>query len=164
MLKTSIVHSYRKHREQISYLFFGVLTTIVNYVSFALLRSALGDEWLHVGHGMSFIIATLFAYITNRLFVFRSKRASLKKVLHELSAFFGSRVSTFFIEALGLYICTDFFHVGQYRFAFMDGTMLAKIILSFVAVILNYFLSKFFVFKNTGGKKHNETPSDFTGL
>ena len=164
MLKTSIFHFYSTHREQISYLFFGVLTTLVNYESFALLRLALGDEWIHVVNGMTFVIATLFAYVTNKLFVFQSKGASHRSVFYELAAFFGSRVSTFFIEALGLYICTDFFHVGQYRFAFMDGTMIAKIVLSFVAVILNYFLSKFFVFKNIGGKRDNETSSDSTEL
>lgn len=158
MRKTSVINFYGKYREQISYLFFGVLTTIVNYASFALLRYAAGDDrWIHAVNVATFVIATLFAFVTNKLFVFKSRNASASKVLYELGTFFGSRLSTFFIEWVGLYICTDFFYVGQYKVLFTDGTMIAKIVLSFVAVILNYFLSKSFIFKKKKGSDGNQS-------
>ena len=143
---------YQKYKEQILYLIFGVLTTIVNYASFVLLRWAFGDAWIHVVNAITFVLATLFAYVTNRIFVFKSTNASFKNVIKELVSFFGARISTYLFEALGFYLCVDVFGVGRYHILFTDGIMISKILLSFVAVILNYFVSKLWIFKNTGGK------------
>lgn len=150
ILKFSFI--YEKYKEQILYLLFGVLTTIVNYASFVFLRIIFQDRWIHVINAMTFVIATLFAYITNKIFVFNSKNDSLKRVVKEIFSFFGARISTYFVEALGFYLCVDVFGFGQYRFLFTDGVMISKVVLSFVAVILNYFLSKLLVFKSTGGE------------
>ena len=136
-----------KYSEQVTYLFFGVLTTIVNYSCFALLRVLWGDQWIHLINIATFIVATLFAYVTNKMFVFQHRSWRPEDVLRELTAFFASRISSFLLELMGLYVCVEFFRVGQYDLIIMDGTMAAKVILSFVAVIINYFLSKFFVFK-----------------
>ena len=152
-IKEFISTIYRKYEEQISYLFFGVLTTVVNYASFAILRTVMGDNWIHIVNILTFVIATLFAYITNKIFVFKSKSFSFQTIAKEILSFFGSRISTFLIEAGGLYICVDIANVGQYKVFFTDGTMIAKIILSFVAVIINYFLSKLFVFKKSKGDR-----------
>ena len=146
--KKNINNFIKKYEEQLSYLFYGVLTTIVNYVTFALLRVWWGDFWIHIINLVTFIVATLFAYITNKIFVFKNRNWGFRHTWVELSSFFVSRISSFFIEAAGLYICVNIFKVGKYTLIFFDGTMAAKIILSFVAVIINYFLSKFIVFKN----------------
>ena len=140
-----------KYKEQLSYLFFGVLTTVVNYLSFALLRILMGDGLIHLVNILTFIIATLFAYVTNKLFVFKSKTESIGSLIKELISFFGSRISSYAIEALGLILCVDVLNVGRYHIWFTDGTMIAKIVLSFVAVIINYFFSKLFVFRKNKG-------------
>ncbi len=152
-IKQFVTAFCKKHEEQLSYLFFGILTTIVNYASFAILRSVIGDKWIHMVNIFTFIIATLFAYVTNKIFVFKSKSFSIPTLAKELVSFFGSRISTFLIEAAGLYLCVNIANVGRYSIFFTDGTMIAKIILSFVAVIINYFLSKLFVFKKSKGDR-----------
>ncbi len=154
MLISRIQECIRRRKEEISYLFFGVLTTIVNFSSFAILRACWGDEWIHVVNVATFVIATLFAYVTNKLFVFESRSWAWNVVVKECGLFFASRISTFAIEALGLFLCVDILRVGKYSVWIVDGTLAAKILLSFVAVLLNYFLSKFIVFyKGTGGRK-----------
>lgn len=147
-----IIEFFKKYREQISYLFFGVLTTVVNYSAFAILRLIIGDYWIHLINILTFIIATLFAYFTNKIFVFKKKDWDFLNLLKELVSFFSSRISSFLIEFFGLYVCVNMLNSDQYTFFIMDGTMAAKIILSFVAVIINYFLSKFFVFKDNKGR------------
>jgi len=146
--RNSIQNLIVKHKEKLSYLFFGVLTTIVNYASFAIFRILWGDQWIHAINVLTFLVATLFAYVTNKIFVFENRNWGIKHLLQELLSFFASRISSFCIEAAGLYVCVNWLHVGQYQFVVMDGTMAAKIVLSFVAVIINYFLSKFFVFRS----------------
>ena len=96
---------------------------------------------------VTFIVATLFAYVTNKLFVFKSKTAALPACLKELIAFFGARLSSFALEEFGLFLCADVFHLGVYSLFGIDGIMISKIVLSFVAVIINYFFSKFWIFK-----------------
>lgn len=159
-----IVKFVKKYEEQVSYLFFGVLTTIVNYLSFALLRAWWGDGWIHVVNAATFVLATLFAYVTNKLFVFKSREWKLKSVISEILSFFVSRISSYLVEAIGLYICVDVFDVGKYEWFMIDGTMLAKIVLSFVAVILNYFFSKFFVFKKSKKDETNEVTVNHSGV
>ena len=154
MMKTTftskLISAYKKYEEYISYLFFGVLTTIVNYASFAILRHFLGDEWIHWVNAITFVLATTFAYVTNKLFVFKSKSSSFGAICKEVLSFFVSRISSFFIEELGLYLCVNILNVGQYKVLFTDGTMIAKIVLSFLAVILNYFFSKLIIFRKKG--------------
>ena len=158
----------QKYEEQLSYLFFGVLTTIVNYVSFAVLKYFWTDDWIHAVNIVTFIIATLFAYVTNKLFVFKSRSWSFKvfsrEILsffgsrifsREILSFFGSRISSFILEEAGLFLCVDILNVGRYHLLFTDGTMIAKIVLSFVAVIINYFFSKLLVFNKS--KEHTDT-------
>ena len=145
----------QKYEEQLSYLFFGVLTTIVNYVSFAVLKYFWTDDWIHAVNIVTFIIATLFAYVTNKLFVFKSRSWSFKVFSREILSFFGSRISSFILEEAGLFLCVDILNVGRYHLLFTDGTMIAKIVLSFVAVIINYFFSKLLVFNKS--KEHTDT-------
>ncbi len=77
--------------------------------------------------------------------------------------FFGARIASFGLEELGLWICTDFLHVGRYRLLGVGGIMAAKIVLSVVATVLNYFFSKFFIFRKKKEKRHEGT-TDHPGL
>lgn len=133
--------------ETISYLFFGVLTTVVNYTIFVVGLSLAGEKEVLIVNMNAFIGATIFAYITNKLFVFNSVGWKIKQIVMELGKFVGARVFSLVIEQLGLYIATEHFNVGEYFVLSINGVVITKVVLSFVAVLLNYFASKFIIFK-----------------
>lgn len=118
------------------YAVFGVLTTAVNVVSFRLLR--LTGIPLEAGVAAAWILSVLFAFFTNRKYVFRSGALPFPK---ELAAFFAARIFSGAADFLLMHF------LG--RADFMDETAL-KILVNIVVVALNFFLSKFFVFS---GKK-----------
>lgn len=149
--KKSIFHE--KNRELFSYLWFGILTTVLNYGVFALFKHLWGDGLILAVNLVAFVAATLFAYVTNKLFVFQSRSWKPRLVVKEAALFFASRIFSFFLEEAGLYICVELFHVGGYRIGIVDGTMIAKIVLSFLAVALNYVFSKLLVFRKGTGRK-----------
>lgn len=143
-----------KYKEQLSYLFFGVLTTIVNYGVFWLFHQAWQGRHVLFANLLTFLIATAFAYITNKIFVFRSPSWRLSYLAREALAFLVGRLFSFGIEELGLYIAAYVLGLGRFAIWGIDGTMLSKVALSFLAVLLNYFFSKFLVFaKKDGGAK-----------
>lgn len=133
-------------REQIAYLFFGVLTTIINYGVFWLLTELWDGHYVLVANLITFVAATAFAYLTNKRFVFCSSRWDFAFVLRESAAFTAARLFSFAIEEVGLYVSTYMLELGRYTLWHINGVMLAKIVLSILAVVLNYFFSKFWVF------------------
>ena len=142
------------NRETVLYLVFGVLTTIVNFGTYALFDHILGDRFYLLSNIFSFIAAVLFAFVTNKQFVFESREWKGRTVLKEIGSFFSARIMTFLVvEELGLLIAVQVFGVDRYRFFFLEGAFAAKIVLSFVAVLANYVLSKFFIFKKTEEKR-----------
>ena len=137
----------RERQEQIRYLFFGFLTTIVNYVSFWAFTLLWGDDQAILVNIPVFLISVVFAYVTNKLFVFNSRSWEPKFILREAGAFLGVRVASFFFEEIGLYVCVDLLHFNQYTIGPVGGTMLSKVGLSVLVVCLNYVLSKFLIFR-----------------
>lgn len=135
------------NKETLSYLFFGVLTTIVNYAVFLGTLVLYGDENALTANTISFIAATLFAYITNKIWVFKSKKWNVKVLKKEILSFSSARVISFLFEQVSLFICINMFGVGEYLVLGINGILVSKIILSFIVVIVNYGLSKFFIFK-----------------
>lgn len=132
----------RTHFEGLSYLFFGGLTTVVNYlVYFPCLH------WLHwsaaVSNAVSWVVAVAFAFVTNKPFVFKSHDWSFRVVLAELVKFVGCRLGSGLLETVILAITVDFLH--------MDGN-LWKVFTSVIVVLVNYFASKLLVFQK-GEKK-----------
>ena len=94
---------YRKHQEGMRYLVFGALTTIVNIVSYAILSKLIFrglEETLKVNISeiLSFIISIIFAYITNKLYVFNSKTKGFANIAKEIISFVGCRIFTEFIS------------------------------------------------------------------
>ena len=146
MLKYSWIQKLVK-TEAFSYLFFGVLTTVVNYAIFISGLSLTNQKHVLLVNFVAFVGATLFAYFTNKIFVFHSIVWKLKQFFKELSKFAIARIFSLCIEQLGLYIVTVELNVEQYRVCFVNGIVITKVALSFVAVLLNYFASKFIVFK-----------------
>lgn len=122
-----------KYHDIVLYVLFGVMTTIVNIIVFAVCR-----DTFHMDITLSNIIAwvwsVLFAYITNKKWVFHSTNGQWLK---EMLSFYGSRVATLLIETVLLFVLINLISVGE---------MYAKIFSNVIVIILNYILSKVFVF------------------
>ena len=121
----------------LSYLFFGVLTTVVNYVIYLPCYN-----WLHLSASLSNVIAwvgaVVFAYLTNKPFVFKSHDWSLQTVIPELTKFVGCRIGSGLLETAIIFVTVDLLK--------WDGNIW-KLITSVLVVILNYVGSKLLVFK-----------------
>ena len=134
-----LLRLYEKYHQQLLYLFFGVLTTIVNYVSFAAALWLLGTSATLVANAVSFVLATAFAYVTNKRFVFRAPSWSPSVIAHEFAAFTGAR--------LGLLIGVQGLGVARYEWLGINGVLILKVILSFLSVLLNYLFSRYWIFR-----------------
>jgi len=126
-----------KYWDILSYLFFGVLTTVVNYIIYLPLYNGLGMS-ATVSNAIAWVVAVAFAYLTNKPFVFRSYDWSMKTVVPELTKFVGCRVGSGAAETLILLLTVDI--LGW------NGNIW-KLITSVLVVVLNYIGSKLLVFK-----------------
>ena len=141
------------NRETVSYLIFGVLTTVVNYVVFHFMYTAvLGGKGSLLANFVAWVAAVVFAYVVNKLFVFESKSWAWEILVREIPAFVAARVASFGIEELGLFISEGLLKLNEVivfsagGFA-LDGVTVSKLALSVIVVVLNYFFSKWFIFK-----------------
>lgn len=138
-----IINLYKKYEEIINYLIVGVLTTIVSLVvKWGLLFTILDPKnsvQLQVAVVISWIAEVVFAYITNRIFVFKSKS---KKILKEITSFFGARLLTLGLEMLIMWFFVTFLKLNSDLWVLI-WTMVAQILV----IIFNYIFSKLFVFK-----------------
>ena len=128
----------KKHWDLITYLVFGVLTTVVNYLVYLPCYNWLGLG-AAVSNAIAWVVAVAFAYLTNKPFVFRSHDWSMKVVLPELGKFLACRIGSGLLETVFLLVTVDLLH--------WDGNVM-KLITSVLVVILNYVGSKLLVFKN----------------
>lgn len=126
-----------KYWDVISYLFFGVLTTIVNYVIYLPVYNLLGLS-AAVSNAIAWVVAVAFAYLTNKPFVFKSHDWSAKTVVPELAKFVSCRLASGVMETAILFVTVDL--LGW------NGN-LWKLVTSVLVVILNYLASKLLVFK-----------------
>jgi len=121
----------------LSYLIFGVLTTVVNYLVYLPVYNILGLS-AALSNAIAWVVAVAFAYLTNKPFVFKSHDWSAKTVIPELTKFVSCRVASGAAETLILLVTVDLLH--------WNGNIW-KLITSVLVVVLNYFASKFLVFK-----------------
>ena len=132
-----IIVIIRKYKSIILYGFFGVLTTIINivayYLCFQLLKIANVPSTI-----IAWILAVLFAFFTNKVWVFESKSFDKKTLKQELIAFLASRTSTGLLDVAVMYYSVD---------VMRWNSMLWKAISNLLVIILNYILSKLVVFK-----------------
>ena len=138
---------FQKYREQIMYLIFGGLTTIINWLVYVLLV-AVGQD-IEVTNVIAWLVAVLFAYVTNRAFVFQCKATNKKEVFKEFVRFFGSRVATGIVEIVGFPVL---YRIGLIQELLGIAGFLAKITVSVAVIILNYVCSKVIVFRKSGVK------------
>ncbi|MBR1816218.1 MAG: YfhO family protein [Lachnospiraceae bacterium] len=123
--------------DKIRYIIAGGLTTLVNFAVFFILRF-FTDINRNTCNIIAIIMAIIFAYFINKLFVFRSKTKGLSDAVREALSFFGARIVSMFIEILSLAILCDSFRVPEW---------IAKIfIVQIIVLVLNYIFSKMFVF------------------
>ena len=127
----------QKYWDILSYLFFGGLTTVVNYLVYLPCYNVLGLS-AAVSNVIAWVIAVAFAYLTNKPFVFKSHDWSFKVVLPEFLKFIGCRVASGAYETLFLALTVD---------VFAWHGLIMKIIASIVVIILNYIGSKLLVFR-----------------
>lgn len=135
---------YKKNKEMLLYLFFGVLTTVVSFITAGaskVIMEALGigKDFVSTGSTVfSWICAVTFAYITNRIWVFESSATGAKLIFSEAASFYGGRIFTLIVEMLIMWIGYSFLNFNYW---------ITKIIANIIVLILNYIISKLVVFK-----------------
>lgn len=141
---------FKKYEELILYVVFGGLTTVVNFVVFWVLNKALGEEIYLVNNVIAWFASVVFAYVTNKLWVFESKSWALKILLKEVPEFFAARLFSLLVEEGGLWLFVDKLGFDSFSFTLLGfeftGKLIAKVVLAVIVVILNYFFSKFVIF------------------
>ena len=123
----------------------------MNFIVYKISGLILGDDLYLVSNAIAWFAAIVFSYVTNKLYVFKSKSWKTKVILKEISSFFGARIFTFVIEETGLFALVDIVGFGKYSIDIMSfnikGDIIAKLIIAVVVVVINYLFSKLFIFK-----------------
>ena len=128
-----------KNQELIKYLIFGVLTTLVNILCFFILDKFNID--IYINNTISWIVSVIFAFITNKLYVFESKSLDIKTIFKEGMSFFGARIFSYFVDMGTIYLLYDGLRIDK---------LISKIVSNVIVIIINYIFSKF-IFRNKGG-------------
>ena len=133
----------KKYSEVISYLFFGVLTTLINLVTFWILSTVFNLETI-AATVAAWIIAVAFAFITNKICVFKSKTKTNQETTKEAVMFVIARLVTLGIEVFLMWFMVD---------NFKQDKLIWKLLCNIITVILNYLFSKLIVFKEKKTKE-----------
>ena len=134
---------YHAHKEEILYLIFGGLTTLISIASFWAFSLIFGDKNYLLSNFLSWVLAVIFAFCTNKAFVFGSHKTDRATLLREGLEFLGARIFSLGLEEGGLWLMLDI--CGMKAISF--GDLVAKVIMSVVVILVNYLLSKFIIFK-----------------
>ncbi len=129
-----IIELYKKYEEVINYLIVGGMTTLVSILIYALCTKCFHINYM-VSNVISWIASVLFAYVFNRIFVFKSKNDN---IFVEIYQFFKYRIFSFLIEIFLMYVFVELINIDD---------MISKVIVQIIVIILNYVFSKLFVFK-----------------
>ena len=126
----------QKYKSQLLYLFFGGCTTLVNVAVYGLCAH-LANLSTTLSTAIAWFVSVLFAYLTNRTWVFDSQARAAGDILREMGSFFLGRAATGALDMAVMYVCVD-------RLGLPD--MPVKLLSNVVVIILNYVVSKLFVF------------------
>ncbi len=132
-------------REIILYIVFGLLTTVVNLGTFYIMN----QMWLwdkNLSNVIAIVLAVLVAYVTNKDLVFHSKAKNVKEKLQEFARFVLGRAFTMIVEFVG----------GLLLFQLPIPQMFSKFLITILVIILNFFISKFFTFRNKKKEINNK--------
>lgn len=129
---------YVEFKEIINYLVFGVLATGVNFISYFIFARVFNIDEV-VSSGLSWFCSVVFAYTTNKIFVFDSKTKGKKALLKECVSFFTARIISGILCDVGTFaVMVKVLHIND---------VISKIVTQVMVVIVNYIFSKFIVFK-----------------
>jgi putative flippase GtrA len=140
---------FEKYRELILYVVFGGLTTLVDWVSYWLMTDGMHVPYMTAAF-LSQLMSIVFAYVTNRRFVFESRVRGAGAVALEMAKFFGARGASLLLNMLVMFVGVDLLHVND---------KLIKVIASVLVIIANYIFSKLFVFRGPGHEGGGEDPN-----
>ena len=123
-------------KDVILYILFGILTTVINFVTFYILANVL--NWNeNIANCIAIILAVLVAYLTNKDMVFHSKAETMGEKFKEFIKFMAGRAFTMLIEIVG----------GYLLFMLPIPNIISKAVITVLVIILNFFISKYFAFK-----------------
>lgn len=129
------------NREVISYLIFGVLTTVVNWVVYGVMIKS-GIDY-RIATAMAWLVSVLFAFGVNKIYVFQSYERRMKYVIKEMVSFTLCRVASGIMEMVLMVTMVSLLHMGEY---------ISKVLVSIAVVIVNYIFSKCFIFRKSEEK------------
>lgn len=132
-----LIAIYDKYKEGILYLFFGALTTLVNIIVYTLLAKFFKVDYM-VSNVIAWVLAVLFAYITNKTYVFESCTSTKKELIKEIAFFFIARILSLILDMIVMYIGISVLHIND---------VIIKIVSNVLVIIANYFMSKLIIFK-----------------
>lgn len=128
---------FKKYKESILYIVFGILTVVINILSYLFMTRFFALNIIY-SNLIAWIIAVVFAYVTNKFFVFKSEIVEIRFLIKEFISFVSCRIGSLFVEIIIIYIGVDYFHIGDFE---------VKIFTNLVVIVLNYLLSKLIIFK-----------------
>ncbi len=128
---------YYSKREIWLYLLFGVLTTVVNIVSYYLLTTVFNIDYM-ISNVIAWILSILFAYITNSKFVFQDETVSIKDKISQFTKFVVARLFSLGIDMAVMFVGVSILLIND---------VIIKIVANIIVIVLNYFISKLIVFK-----------------
>lgn len=130
-------------RDKLLYLIFGILTTLVNYGVYFVCRMAFGIDVIILNTSIAWLAAVVFAFLTNRIWVFGSEATGLAGIVSEFIRFIFSRIATGFLDV-------GFMQVFSGWLGFQD--LIMKVVSNIIVIIANYGASKYWVFGRVKNK------------
>lgn len=133
--------------ETVSYVVCGVLTTLVDWGVFSVLNEGWQADY-RIATALSWLAAVVFAYVVNKLIVFRNFCFQLSCLWKEWCAFFAARAVSGILVMVFMIVLVDMLHWGEFQIgALQAGLYLAKLVVSVINLVLNYLFSKLWIFK-----------------
>lgn len=142
-------------KQFIKYIFFGITTTIVNLLVFSIMKAGgvtATELGLTFANALAWVVAVIYAYITNKVWVFESKNREKRFIIKEAAKFFTGRIFSGIFEILLPTPLTRLFKDGLTislpgKEIYLDDQWVAKILVCGLVIVLNYIISKLMVFK-----------------
>lgn len=145
------------NKETVTYVVFGVGSTVVNLIVFEafdrLFSAVTPTDLTLLTNLIAWVAAVIFAFVTNKIWVFESKSWKGSVLKKEIPSFVGARLFSLGVEEFGLLVFIKWLDFGRFEWNLFDlftlsGKMMVKIGLAVIVVIMNYVFSKFIIFKN----------------
>ena len=139
---------YKKYEEGINYLCFGFLAFVLNYVLYYLFERVIQIKYNYmIATALAWVLTVVFAYWTNRRFVFKSNNNDRLSIWKEFVSFIGARVATGVLEMVLMYLLVACMHAND---------KISKLICQTIVILANYVLSKIWIFKS----KNDSAPTE----